>query len=255
MGDFTHVVKRAYYNLYNLNSLWVPGEFVDTFYPVSTLAIAHKPSTRERFLIGQGEMRRPEQREAARAAAEEAWVDERVAEGESRRVLEVTPPGDAAHWAELVASPRLVAALDAILGEGGWELPVNAAAPTDGGRVPVRHWYAPVAFPDERGGCDDPAGSWAPVNRRGRGKALAAGGALLLRQLRGELDRLLRRGQRARRKGSRPTPPTSALHHGVVAPIGATRTARCWCGSNAHRQRELEPRPSCSHLVSGWAEW
>ena len=36
--------------------------------------------------------------------------------GGSRRVLEVTPPGDAAHWAELVASPRLVAALDAILG-------------------------------------------------------------------------------------------------------------------------------------------
>ncbi|EOD12047.1 hypothetical protein EMIHUDRAFT_452240 [Emiliania huxleyi CCMP1516] len=49
-------------------------------------------------------MRADEQREAARAAAEEAWVDERVAEGESRRVLEVTPPGDAAHWAELVAS-------------------------------------------------------------------------------------------------------------------------------------------------------
>ncbi|EOD08470.1 hypothetical protein EMIHUDRAFT_120890 [Emiliania huxleyi CCMP1516] len=60
--------------------------------------------TFERLAVAERTMRADEQREAARAAAEEAWVDERVAEGESRRVLEVTPPGDAAHWAELVAS-------------------------------------------------------------------------------------------------------------------------------------------------------
>jgi len=61
--------------------------------------------TFERLAVAERTMRADEQREAARAAAEEAWVDERVAEGESRRVLEVTPPGDAAHWAELAARP------------------------------------------------------------------------------------------------------------------------------------------------------
>ena len=67
--------------------------------------------------------------------------------GEARRVVEVTPPGGGAHWDELVSSPKLVAALDAILGKGAWELPANGLAPENGGRVEVRHWYAPIAFP------------------------------------------------------------------------------------------------------------
>ena len=38
--------------------------------------------TFERLAVAERTMRADEQREAARAAAEEAWVDERVAEGE-----------------------------------------------------------------------------------------------------------------------------------------------------------------------------
>ena len=88
--------------------------------------------------------------------------------GEARRVVEVTPPGDVPHWQRLVSSPLLVAALDALLGQGCWELPVNSAAPAAGGRVPVRHWYAPVTFPDDRHTSSyQPGLAWAPVNRRG----------------------------------------------------------------------------------------
>jgi hypothetical protein len=68
---------------------------------------------------------------------------------DARRVVEVTPPGDKPHWSLLVTSPPLVAALDALLGHGCWEVPVNPPAPAGGGWVPVRHWYAPVAFPDD----------------------------------------------------------------------------------------------------------
>lgn len=58
---------------------------------------------------------------------------------EARRVAEVTPPGDSAAWHALVTSERLAAALDALLGEGAWELPANAHARADGGKVDVRH--------------------------------------------------------------------------------------------------------------------
>ena len=96
--------------------------------------------------------------------------------GEARRVVEVTPPGEAPHWQQLTSSPQLKAALDALLGQGCWELPVNSAAPATGGRVPVRHWYAPVTFPDDPHTSSEPvlpaleaqSGlAWAPVNRRG----------------------------------------------------------------------------------------
>ena len=85
--------------------------------------------------------------------------------GDARRVLEVTPPGEGDHWRRLVSSPPLVSALDALLGVGNWELPVNCPAPEDGGRVAIRHWYAPVVFPDAPGGGGET--DWAPVNRRG----------------------------------------------------------------------------------------
>lgn len=68
---------------------------------------------------------------------------------DARRVVEVTPPGDAPHWARLASSPLLAAALDALLGPGCWEVPVNPPAPAGGGGVPVRHWYAPITFPDD----------------------------------------------------------------------------------------------------------
>ena len=88
--------------------------------------------------------------------------------GEARRVVEVTPPGGGAHWDQLVASPKLVAALDAILGSGAWELPANGPAPAGGGRVEVRHWYAPVAFPSDAADDSTPAAAaWTPINRRG----------------------------------------------------------------------------------------
>ncbi|KAJ1620796.1 hypothetical protein T492DRAFT_374582 [Pavlovales sp. CCMP2436] len=92
--------------------------------------------------------------------------------GAARRVVEVTPPGDTAAWTDALASPRLVAALDTLLGPGSWELPANGPAPPGGGRVPVRHWYAPVAFPEEPPG-SGPASApdvavWTPVNRRGQ---------------------------------------------------------------------------------------
>lgn len=81
---------------------------------------------------------------------------------QSRRVVEVTPPGDTVAWASAVASPPLVAALDALLGADCWELPANGPAPPGGGRVHVRHWYAPVVFPE----VDPSVGSWTPINRR-----------------------------------------------------------------------------------------
>ena len=86
--------------------------------------------------------------------------------GAGRRVIEVTPPGDSAHWGELVGSAPLAAALDAVLGRGCWELPLNGAAPPGGGPVAVRHWYAPCAFPDVPGGVPRPR-QWTPINRRG----------------------------------------------------------------------------------------
>lgn len=68
--------------------------------------------------------------------------------GKARRVAESAPVGgDAPHWAALRGAPQLCAALDAIMGGGGWELPMNAAG-ADGKLVGPRHWYAPVAFPE-----------------------------------------------------------------------------------------------------------
>ncbi len=53
-------------------------------------------------------------------------------------------------WHTLISSPALVGALDCLLGEDCWELPLNE--PYRGGVIGseyVRHWYAPVMFPEE----------------------------------------------------------------------------------------------------------
>ena len=70
--------------------------------------------------------------------------------GTDRRVVPINPPGEGAHWDELERAPRLVGALDALLGAGGWTLPRNELdARGAGGLVGgVRHWYHPVVFPE-----------------------------------------------------------------------------------------------------------
>ena len=79
--------------------------------------------------------------------------------GNARRVIEVVPPGVGEHWRALATAPELVRALDALLGDGAWELPDNQP---HGGPCDVRHWYCPVVFPeaaatDEPAADDDPA--------------------------------------------------------------------------------------------------
>lgn len=76
--------------------------------------------------------------------------------GSARRVIEVVPPGIGPHWDALTASldhdskPNpLVSTLNALLGEGAWELPTNQP---HGGACEVRHWYCPVVFPEANGG-------------------------------------------------------------------------------------------------------
>mmetsp|Transcript_64713 Transcript_64713/g.204312 ORF Transcript_64713/g.204312 Transcript_64713/m.204312 type:complete len:372 (-) Transcript_64713:19-1134(-) len=72
--------------------------------------------------------------------------------GTQRRVFEAVPPGGAGPWSAVAESPRLRAALDELLGEGGWELPLNRPLPPGGTREDfVRHWYCPVTFPEGRG--------------------------------------------------------------------------------------------------------
>ena len=60
--------------------------------------------------------------------------------GTERRVVEVNPPGEGAHWARIERAPRLVCALNALLGT--WELPRNDAERT-------REWYCPIVFPED----------------------------------------------------------------------------------------------------------
>ena len=65
----------------------------------------------------------------------------------ARRVVECTPDGAAPHWDALLSSPALRAALDEVLGEGGWEVEVNRAE-ADGSPPKVRMWYCPITFPE-----------------------------------------------------------------------------------------------------------
>ena len=69
-------------------------------------------------------------------------------QGSARRILEVVPSGSGEHWAALTSSPKLRGALDAILGVGAWELPLNAVSE---GKCTGRYWYAPVVFPESVG--------------------------------------------------------------------------------------------------------
>jgi hypothetical protein len=65
--------------------------------------------------------------------------------GSHRRVVEVKPDGRGhTHWERLLSSPGLVAALDGILGEGCWQIPLNYPEM----EVPY-YWYCPITFPEE----------------------------------------------------------------------------------------------------------
>mmetsp|Transcript_64710 Transcript_64710/g.204300 ORF Transcript_64710/g.204300 Transcript_64710/m.204300 type:complete len:288 (-) Transcript_64710:549-1412(-) len=82
--------------------------------------------------------------------------------GTQRRVFEAVPPGGAGPWSAVAESPRLRAALDELLGEGGWELPLNRPLPPGGTREDfVRHWYCPVTFPEGRG--EKRPGGWGAI--------------------------------------------------------------------------------------------
>ena len=81
--------------------------------------------------------------------------------GGSRRVIEAVPTrgadgagcGSSPHWRAVVECPALAHALDALLGAGCWDLPLNDEY--EGGTIGtdyVRHWYAPVMFPEEFAG-------------------------------------------------------------------------------------------------------
>ena len=69
-------------------------------------------------------------------------------QGSARRVVEIVPAAIGSHWEALVASPKLKAALNALLGVEAWELPFNVLGR---GKVNARHWYCPVVFPEKFG--------------------------------------------------------------------------------------------------------
>lgn len=69
--------------------------------------------------------------------------------GGTRRVAECVPAGVGAHWATVAGEGTPVAAvLDELMGKGCWELPHNPPACADSNGLAVRHWYAPVVFPE-----------------------------------------------------------------------------------------------------------
>ena len=70
--------------------------------------------------------------------------------GRARRVIELEPAGEGPHWDALSLSPPLHVALDDCLGLDCWDLPLNLLGGVDGRRMEggVRHWYAPVVFPE-----------------------------------------------------------------------------------------------------------
>ncbi len=86
-------------------------------------------------------------------AAQGVELDREWPRGGARRVAEAMPLGSA-HLEPLRRAPVLCAALDAVLGEGGWELnhnqerPVAAAAAAAAGEPYARHWYCPIAWPE-----------------------------------------------------------------------------------------------------------
>lgn len=83
--------------------------------------------------------------------------------GGARRVIECVPAGAGKHWDRLIQSTAggdidngdehqhvatpLAAALDRLLGPGGWELPLNPTGAHSAEGF-VRHWYCPIVFPE-----------------------------------------------------------------------------------------------------------
>eukprot|EP00606_Chrysophyceae_sp_TOSAG23-5_P001269 GSChrysophyteH2.ASY1.ANO1.1201.1 assembled CDS len=68
----------------------------------------------------------------------------------ARRVTETVPVSQGLHWQQLLQSPKLETVLDALLGQGGWELNANLDPVGIGHTADeaVRHWYCPVVFPE-----------------------------------------------------------------------------------------------------------
>jgi hypothetical protein len=95
--------------------------------------------------------------------------------GGARRVFEAAPPSAATGaaawdgaWRALASCAPLARALDALLGAGAWELPLNGAASPP----PVRHVYAPCTAPERPPGSGSgPSGSASAV---GSGSASAS---------------------------------------------------------------------------------
>ena len=107
-----------------------------------------------------------------------------------RRVIEAVPTRGSGGagcccaseaWQALIASPALNAALNCLLGEGCWELPLNE--PYHGGVVGseyVRHWYAPVMFPEDHASIEkDSSTTTGSVLLRQGFRTKAAAAALL----------------------------------------------------------------------------
>ena len=93
-------------------------------------------------------------------SAPHTWPD-----GSARRVIEVVPPGVGHHWDALAASRRLTDVLNALLGNGSWELPRNQP---HGGECAVRHWYCPVVFPERVGSSSAAAAAAAAAAARAK---------------------------------------------------------------------------------------
>ena len=101
--------------------------------------------------------------------------------GRGRRVVEVAPPTisrDATAataagccWASVCESQPLRRALDALLGEGRWTIPLNGPPPAEGAAY-VRHWYSPVVFPEG----EEKESHGTKAGGRAAGQALAAPG-------------------------------------------------------------------------------
>lgn len=78
-----------------------------------------------------------------RLDAPETWPSGRL-----RRVAECAPVGNRPHWQDLIGSEALSSALNGIMGDGAWHIPLNTAG-DDGKLIGPRYWYAPVVFPEQ----------------------------------------------------------------------------------------------------------
>eukprot|EP01048_Picozoa_sp_COSAG05_P002516 COSAG05_NODE_105_length_18793_cov_115.346421_2_plen_156_part_00 len=155
-------------------------------------------------------------------------------------MVECVPPGvGVKHWEELIGAPKLVDALDEVLGRKAWELPANSADFSPGTEY-IRQWYAPVVFP-EPSVAEQAAQKAKPDMgdeegwRNGEGDGWAA-----------EEDRMLL----ATRSGTE-TPQSSAGNDwkAVAAAVGNGRSAKqCrerWCGLQPWTAAGAQIHSSC----------